>query len=384
MKQLFPIEIQESTVQNHWTKRHTKSKIIYLVIIITLLIVCISLPFIYVDVSSQSRGTIRTPHENNSLQSAINGEIVEIQMYENKSVVKGDTLICLKTDEQDEQIVRLIQRQEENNQFITDINTLLLGGNNMTTPKYQTEKAQYIAKISEHNVSINQAKKEYLVSKSLYEKGVESKFDYDQTESRFRAQESQLSLFKQQQKATWQAEKTRLEYENRDLLSQLQQIEKRKNQYVITAPITGNIIQFTGLKEGNFISAGQTIAQISSGDSLIVECYVMPNDIGYIHLGQEVQLQMDAYNYQQWGLLSGKVVEIISDVVQIENQVFFRVRCSLNKTYLELPNGYKGNLKKGMTATTRFFLTRRSLAQLLFDKIDNWMNPKIITDGNKN
>jgi hypothetical protein len=29
MKQLFPAGIMENTVQTHWTKRHSKSKIVY-------------------------------------------------------------------------------------------------------------------------------------------------------------------------------------------------------------------------------------------------------------------------------------------------------------------------------------------------------------------
>lgn len=106
-------------------------------------------------------------------------------------------------------------------------------------------------------------------------------------------------------------------------------------------------------------------------------------DIGYIEKGQKVQVQADAYNYQQWGLLSGEVTEILPDIVEMNSQPYFRVRCTMNRNYLELSNGYKGYMKKGMTVTGRFHLTRRSLAQLLFDEIDNWMNPKIKSDGNK-
>ena len=137
-------------------------------------------------------------------------------------------------------------------------------------------------------------------------------------------------------------------------------------------------VQFTGLQEGNFLSPGQTIAQISSADSLLLECFVAPSDIGYIRMGQDVKLQADAFNYQQWGLLNGEVIEVISDIVHVENQPFFRVRCKLERDYLELDNGYKGVLKKGMSGTTRFFLTKRSLGQLVFDKINDWMNPKIM------
>lgn len=163
--------------------------------------------------------------------------------------------------------------------------------------------------------------------------------------------------------------------------SQITRLEKDKTQYFILAPISGNIVQYAGVREGNFITAGQTLAQIASDNNLLVECYISPTDIGYIREGQDVNIQIDAFDYRQWGLLHGKVIEIVSDIINIENQPFFKVKCSINKNYMELKNGYKGSLKKGMTLTGRFTLTERSLANLLFDKVDNWMNPKIINNG---
>lgn len=384
MKQLFPAGIMENSVQTHWTKRHSKSKIIYLIIIISLATVLVSLSFIYVDISTQSRGTVRSVNENNGIQSAIYGEVAHIELFENKVVRAGDTLIWLRTDELDEQINRLLEKQMENGLFIQDIDRLVNGSFSAITPKYKSELAQYRAKLAEQDITLSQAQNEYTVSKELYEKGVEAKYDYQQTESRYKTAGSQKALAKQQQISNWQAERTRLEYENKDLNSELLQLQKRKTQYVITAPVSGNIVQYNGVQTGNFIQAGQSVAQITTSDTLLIECYISPIDIGYISKGQKVQMQADAYNYQQWGLLSGEVTEVLPDITELNNQPYFRVRCAMNRNYLELANGYKGYMKKGMTVTGRFFLTRRSLAQLLFDKIDNWMNPKIKNDGNKN
>lgn len=383
MKQLFPVEIQKNTVQNLFIKRNNKTKIIYLFIIVLLVCLCASLPFIYIDISTQSRGYIRTPGENNILQSAISGDIVETNIYENKVVSKGDTLIRIRMDELIESIVRNRQKLKENTEFINDLSSLLKGNKNPYTLKYRTEIAQYEAKIQEQDILLNQLKREYIISQTLYKKDLESKFNFEQIENKYISAKSHKHLLKQQQYNTWQAEKTLLEYKNLDLKSEYNQLENRKTQYSIIAPIAGNIVQHAGFKVGNFISPSQTIALITPTDSLIVECYITPMDIGYISKGQKVKIQVDAYDYRQWGLISGEVKEIIPDVVQINNMPFFRVRCSLFKKYLTLKNGYSGNLKKGMTITARFYLTKRSLAQLLFDKIDDWMNPKIIKDGSK-
>lgn len=88
---------------------------------------------------------------------------------------------------------------------------------------------------------------------------------------------------------------------------------------------------------------------------------------------------MDAYNYNQWGLLEGKVIQIDKNLTvnQQTGESFFRVLCSMDKTFLQLKNGYKGKIEKGMTLTTRFHLIDRTLWQLLFDHVDNWFNPKL-------
>lgn len=384
MGKLFPEEMSEDNVICHFHRRHTKSKAIYVAIMIVVLLTIGALPLIYVDISTQSRGKIRSVYENNNLQSAIYGEIVETVLHENKIVTKGDTLIRLRTDELEQQIIRNIQKQNENSEFMGDLSSLIAGRYALLTSKYKTEAIQYQAQLNEKNISLSQSEKEYLISKQLNEKGVESDYEHSQTKAKYEVEKSQKQLLVQQQINIWQAEKTRIEYENRDLQSELLLLEKRKSQYVITAPMNGHIVQYNGLQVGNFLSPGEVIATISSADSLLVECYISPSDIGYIHTTQDVKLQMDAFDYQQWGLLDGKVVEIITDVVLLDNQPFFRIYCSMDKEYLELDNGYKGTLKKGMLSTARFYLTRRSLAQLLFDKIDNWINPKLIVEnGNK-
>jgi hypothetical protein len=146
---------------------------------------------------------------------------------------------------------------------------------------------------------------------------------------------------------------------------------------VITAPISGTITAYTGIREGNFIVPNQQIARISPDSDLLVECYISPANIGLISQEMDVGFQFHTFNYNQWGIGSGKVTEVSGNVMNINDNPCFKVRCSLDQGYLSLKNGYKGYLKKGMTLTGRFMITRRSLFQLLYDKTDDWLNPKI-------
>jgi len=138
------------------------------------------------------------------------------------------------------------------------------------------------------------------------------------------------------------------------------------------------LLQTAGIETGSFVIPGQELAKLSPHDDLIVECYVSPSSIGFLKKGQRVRFQFDAFDYNQWGLLEGEVYSISDDIVSVDNQPVFKVRCTLSRTFLTLRTGQKGYLRKGMTLTGRFVLTRRTLFQLLFDKVDDWLNPKII------
>jgi len=58
-----------------------------------------------------------------------------------------------------------------------------------------------------------------------------------------------------------------------------------------------------------------------------------------LRLAMPVRFQVDAFNYNQWGLATGKVLEISNDIIIINNMPVFKVKCALDKEYLILKNG---------------------------------------------
>lgn len=379
MSKLFPPEIIENSTQQHFVDHHTKSKIIYIIVIVMILIAFAILPYIFVDITTQNRGIIRSAYENNRLQVVVNGEVESISISENKTVQKGDTLIKIKTDKIDEQIFALKQKIFENNRFTNDLTKLNIGQHQkLETAVYLTEYNQYRSKIKEQETRIIQLEMEYSISKQLFEQDITPKMEFLRVKNNYDVALSQLEFTKEQYLNKWQTEQTRLRLEKLDLINSITQLEKEKRQYNLIAPISGTINQFSGLQIGSFISMGQSIAFISPNQDLIVECYISPSDIGFIKEEQEIVFQLDAFNYNQWGLAHGKVKDISKDISVINDKAVFRVRCTIDENYLQLKNGFKGHIKKGMTLTGRFYLTERNLWQLLFDKVDNWMNPKIL------
>jgi len=381
MQQLFPPEIIENTVESYHTQINTRSRAIYGIIVAVVLLIIASLPLVYIDVTTPSRGVIRTPSENTTIQSSVYGQITMYNLYENKTVLMGDTLLLLNSENLTEQQRLIESKLTENRYFISDIDKLLNNNyKSLISPKYISEYKRFTTKTNEREVTINFLKKELETSHRLMEKNVVATSDYLQAKNNYEKALEELNSIRQEYWTTWQAEQTNLKFQNQELESKRKQIEDEKKQYAIVSPISGILVQVAGYRKGNFIAPGQTLCYISANDSLIAECYISPVDIGYIFPNQPVSIQLDAYNYRQWGMINGCVTEVLQDVVLLDNKPMFRVRCTIDQKYVQLKNGYKGNIQKGLTFTAQFKLNRRSLWQLLFDKLDNWLNPKMMKE----
>lgn len=376
-KQLFPSEIVEFSAESHFVENNKRFRLIYIGLVLAILLSIILLPLIKVTVSTQGRGVVRTSHENLSLQASIYGQVQYSNIQEGQFVKKGDTLLMLKTDRLDEQI-SLYQRQLlEYKEFIDDLDALLAGTFTVRSPRFMQEAGQYRAKLEEMGVSFEMIEKEYNLAKHLFNEKVTAELEYFQVKNQYELSQSQLELYRKQTENGWESERTRISREVTQTESSIRQLKEEKTQFLITAPTAGVLSHTLGVQQGSFINPGQVLAQISPDDELIVECYISPKDIGFIYQNQPVRIQVDAFNYNQWGLIHGQVSHISEDIISLENNPVFRVRCKINQHHLTLKTGHKGQLKKGMTITSRFDLTKRSLFQLLFDKVDNWLNPKL-------
>jgi HlyD family secretion protein len=366
-----------NTLENLISKNKTKSISIYLVLILAILIFLIALPLIKVDISSQSRGMIRSTTDNVSLSTVVNGKVTFVKLKNNQVVNHGDTLIRLTQENLDTEKATNQDLAIDLQDRIRDLSLVVSGKNSsLRTPAVQQEWFSYINKKDELQSKITQAKIGYDRNKGLYEKGVISRAEFEKYSFDYTYAQQALSGLEKNQRSLWQNNKRELEEQLKSMNGTLQKINVAAKNYVITAPLSGTIENFSGIQVGSFLNASQPIATISATDKLIVESSVSPNDIGLIQKNQKVKFQLDAFNYNQWGLLEGKVIDIDKNITIQGDQAFFKVRCTLNNTEINLQSGYKTKVSKGMTLTTRYIITRRSLFDLLFDKMDDWLNPK--------
>lgn len=364
-------------LENLISRYKTKSFSIYIVVVLAVVGFLVLLPIIQVDVSNQSRGILRSSVDNVPITAVVSGKITYINLKNNQTVHQGDTLLKITTEPLDKQQQLQDTLAVSANALLQDINQVLTGRQNAIQTatireayyKETTQRRELQSKVQLARQVFNRY--DILFKKSVIAKAEHEKYAYD---LRF-AQEA-LASFNKNQTANWQSQKHELEEKIKNLKGTQEKLTADTKNYVIIAPTTGTIEAFNGLQANSFINASQPIAMLSPIDNLVVECAVQPSDIGLIRKNQKVKFQFDAFNYNQWGFLEGKVLDIDKNITVQENNTFFKVRCSLNSKVLQLKSGYKANVSKGMTLTTRYIIARRSLYDLLFDKVDDWLNPK--------
>ncbi len=378
---IFPPEITQHTSESHFVEHHSKTKIIYMIFIFMLLGAMAIIPFVKTDISRQSRGIITTMQENNDIYSSKYGKLSKVNIKENQSVVKGDTLIILHTEQLDEEIKHLNEQIRQNNRYINELNKLLNGSTKYYTSLYRRKFFEYRRRLNKFKKELEQAQKDFERNKKLYKQQVIAKAKFENKKYSYEMARTEWLAYKEQCYTQWENALEKYRIENKRLQSKTLRLNKEKEQYIITAPINGVITQYSGLEKGNFLTPNQIIAKISPTQNLLVECYVDPSDIGLLRTGMPVKFQFDAFNHNQWGLGRGKIINISEDIIQINKNPKFIVKCSLQEKELTLNNGYPGKFKKGMTLTGRFQITERTLYQLLYDKIDDWLNPKLIKEN---
>ncbi|MDN3588843.1 HlyD family efflux transporter periplasmic adaptor subunit [Pedobacter aquatilis] len=389
-KYIFPKEVIENTAEYHFHSHNSRTKIIYQVLLVTLMVAFLSIFLIKVDVNVKSTGLFRPTAERNEIKPLVAGRVDSLFIKENMHVKAGQVLLTIKKEN--------IESQDELNQFqqtdvedqLYDLGLLINAYRRNDWSKklplksgvYGQQYSYFMQRVSEAKARYQLALKNFERFAYLYKRKAVSAVEYDEVKLKKDNVFNELSLIGEEQGSKWQTELNQLRIQNQQLDTKDKQYTEEKEFYTIKAPLTGTVQELKGIQPGSSISANEILGEISPDSGLIAETYVQPKDIGLLKIGTKARFQIDAYNYNEWGMATGKIISISNDIfMQNGVQPFFKVRCLLDKNSLNLKNGYVGKIKKGMTLQARFFVTRRTLFQLLYDKADDWLNPNVIPDA---
>ena len=382
MKPIFPSEIINSSTEFHIKKHTTKSKLIYLVLLVSFVVAGLSLFFISIDVNIQCRGIITTPSKQVEIRNAIYGKLIHLDISENQFVHRGDiiaivdTIDITRSTEINRQRLDLLTKENcDLNQLINLKGSWIASDKGLATLKYIQEYQRSKAELEYLKADVENWRLDYERQQLLFKNKVISQADFEQSRYRYQNAVLKEQQYKETQLAKWQ---DALVINNNQILTlkeTLNSLEKEREMCFIKSPISGYVQNPLSLSIGSTIFSNLEICRISPDDSLIVEMYITPQDIGYISSNQTIKYRVDAFNSNRWGMLTGNVIDISHDITITDgNMLGFKVIGSLDRLNLN----YEGNtvqIKKGMTLTANLILTKRTLAQLLFDDISKWLNP---------
>ncbi|WP_095205216.1 HlyD family secretion protein [Mesorhizobium carmichaelinearum] len=354
---------------------------IYRVIVLSVVATLVSLPLITVTVSAQSAGIIRPILEKTPMIAPVSGRVTHILAVENDPVAQGQEILALNDELIEEKLRAVRGNIRAKSDLARDLKTLISSGTEakdpvrLLTESATAERAHFLNLLRENQYARSNAAAELDRAERLVSTAAVAAKVADEKAFALKTIEVQGETLARGKSAEWNQRLSDANLRLQELTATLHQLENERELTHIRAPVSGAIEQFSGLTPGSYVQAGQTVAWVSPDGDLVAEIYVSPNDIGFVRTGQSVRLQVDAFNYNQWGVIEATVLNVAQDFTLHDSDPVFKVRCVLSHTHLTLKNGVLGQLKKGMTVRARFLLADRTLLQLLYDEADDWLNP---------
>jgi hemolysin D len=165
----------------------------------------------------------------------------------------------------------------------------------------------------------------------------------------------------------------------------LSRAAQRTKLQQLTAPVSGMVQQLAVHTVGGVVTPAQTLLVLVPSDShLEIEAMVTNHDIGFVHIGDEVEIKVDTFDFTRYGLLHGQVLSISSDSIVRDapgdnksaasanatsepkgQELTYAARISLDRTRIQVEDKMV-NLSPGMAVTAEIKTgSRRIISYLL-------------------
>jgi HlyD family secretion protein len=229
---------------------------------------------------------------------------------------------------------------------------------------------------------IVQAQSRLAEQQSSYERTIgQARADIAQAQLRLQEQEGsyqslthsgKLALLKsQEQLENLETEMTTLKAEIAQSQTQIKSLKFQLKQRIIEAPIEGIVFQLSVKNAGDVVQAGDAIAEIApKGSSFLLKAEMATSESGSLQVGMPVKMKFDAYPFQDYGVIQGKVVEIspTSKVTETEQgkATTYELEIELDRNCLSTPKECIA-LRPGDTATAEVIVRQRRIIDFILD-----------------
>ncbi|WP_456437824.1 efflux RND transporter periplasmic adaptor subunit [Psychroserpens sp.] len=264
------------------------------------------------------------PEVEVKISSEVSGEILELPFKEGQQVKKGDLLVRVNPD--------LIQSAVSRSQAT-----------------YQNIKAG----LEQAEASLKQAKADYDRNRSLFDKGVISKADWDRSIATYE---------------TAVAGRSSAYYSVQSAAASVNEANDNLRRTEIYAPMSGTIsllnVELGERVVGTQQMAGTEILRVANLNNMEVEVDVNENDIVKVQIGDSTIVEVDAYLKKEFKGIVTEIANSAAGTLTADQVTNFRVKVRiLEESYQDLIEGkpdHYSPFRPGMTATVDVITDKRN------------------------
>lgn len=304
------------------------------------------------------------PETEVKISSDVSGEIIQLYVQEGDSVTAGQVLAKIRPDEY----------QSAVEQGVASVNTARaqkqISSSNVRTSSAQLDQLK--AEINRAKAQLEAATNAFNRSDKLFKEGVISAAEFETAKNNLRAAESGLNAAEANLKASESSlvsaqENVRVsELGITSASARLRELNTSLQKTIITAPVSG-IVSKLNVEKGERVvgtlqMTGTEMMRIANLRSMEVQVDVSENDILKVSVGDEADVEVDAYLGRKF---KGKVTEIANSASNVgtttslnSDQVTnFVVKIRIDaSSYLDLlKDGRRYPFRPGMSASVDVF-----------------------------
>jgi HlyD family secretion protein len=384
---LVPSAVVEDCIDVHLAHHAPTGHALYWSILALTIASAAAMPVVQVPLTIQATGVIRPGVERRDARSAESGIVRDVYVADGDRVRAGDTLLTLDARVVTTRLAAtdsiLTARQKELGDLM-----ILLRADASRAPWGQLESAHRRQQAREHGTMLAElharaeaARRDADRVRALVARGFATAEQVDNHAAAQRTAEAAVREQIERMRSAWSDARAAIADELQRLTAERVELAETLARHAITAPVEGTVEMLAFLSRGSVVRGGERVASISPNADLVGEVVLTPRDIALVRRGTPARLMIDALNYREWGVIDATVTEVADDAATTGEQPTFRVRCALARTDLRLRGGQRAALGKGMTFRARFVIAERSVLQLLFARIDEWLNPAPAPQG---
>ncbi|WP_037987874.1 HlyD family secretion protein [Synechococcus sp. BL107] len=318
--------------------------------------------FFRIDEVVTVQGQLKSIGGTIEVKTPAGGKVAEVLFNDGDNVQKGQLLLRFDTrqaKQEQEMLVRVIAIEKK--ELKSQVSTI------------NSQEAMLLSRVEVLKRRIKTKSMILKQMETLVEEGGFQRLQYlEQKDELFQLENQLGELLEQQNQLNNQVEQIQLSSTKsiNEMETRLKAAELQLQYQNVNAPVSGIVFDPQASADG-VMSAGERIVSIVPQKGLYAEVYVPNNDIGYIKVGQEAKVRVDAFPFTRYGDIAATVSQIAADALEPKTeQNFYRfpVKLRLSNSYL-ISNSMKVPLKSGMSITTNLKLRDKRVISLLSDML---------------